>query len=253
MTLRRYQIAGSAMLLLVSLTGCSRTEEKASSGSLKKMPANQQYSGFLKDYSALKPNPALDEDAMTYVNPDKMKSLHRYVAVMIDPIEVYVATNADDSLIPKKASESVTNYFRHSLVSSLSDAFAIVDTPGPLVLRLRAAIVGLDTGGEVAPVENDEEKMDRAIVLEKVGVEMELVDSESGERIAAAVDKAKLGAGAQVGSVNFSRHERFVEATAAFDQWAGRLRQFLDSAHELTGEDAKRADAAYRPYNSNIK
>jgi hypothetical protein len=88
----------------------------------------------------------------------------------------------------------------------------------------------------------------RAIVLEKVSVEMELVDSETGEQIAAKVDKAALGAGAEVGSENFSRMERFQEAKAAFDQWAGRIREFLDSEHELTGEDAKRAQESYQPY-----
>jgi hypothetical protein len=116
------------------------------------------------------------------------------------------------------------------------------------VLRLRAAVVGVDSGGEVAPYESAGETLKRAIVLEKVGVEMELVDSETGERIAAMVDKEKLGAGAQVGSVGFSREERSAEAKQAFDEWASRVRTFLNSAHELTGEDAARADQAYRPY-----
>jgi Protein of unknown function (DUF3313) len=92
--------------------------------------------------------------------------------------------------------------------------------------------------------------LERAIVLEKVSVEMELVDSETGERIAAAVDKATLGAGAEVGSENFSRLERFNEAKSAFDQWAGRVREFLDSEHELSGEDADRALQSYRPYGN---
>ncbi len=29
----------------------------------------------------------------------------------------------------------------------------------------------------------------------------------------------------------------------AFDQWAGRVREFLDSEHELTGEDAEASTA----------
>ena len=82
----------------------------------------------------------------------------------------------------------------------------------------------------------------------KVGVEMELVDSMTGERIAAMVDRSNLGAGAEVGAVNFSRVEKFVAAREAFDEWASRVREFLDSAHELTGEDAERADKSYQPY-----
>ena len=239
-------------LALGMFTGCSQTPQPAAppaAGGLKKMPADQQFSGFLKDYAALKPNPSLGPEALTYVNPDKMKSLHRYVAVIIDPVDVYVATNADDSLIPVRAREAVANYFKHALFNAVNDAFPVVDTPGPLVLRVRSAIVGVDLGGDVAPIEAAGETLKRAIVLEKVGIEIEFLDSQTQERIAAAVDKEKLGSGAQVGSLNFSREERFAEAGAAFDEWAMRVRMFLDSAHELTGEDATRAVDAYRPYN----
>jgi hypothetical protein len=79
---------------------------------------------------------------------------------------------------------------------------------------------------------------------------MELVDSETGERIAVMVDKANLGAGAEVGAENFlgSRNSRRPEA---FDEWASRVREFLDSAHELSGKDAERADKAYQPYGTD--
>jgi hypothetical protein len=192
-------------------------------------------------------------DALTYVNPDKMKGLHRYVAIIVDPVQVYVSTAADASLIPDSGRGAVAKYFEHALVEAVSDAFPVVDAPGPLVLRLRAALVGIDLGGKVAPLNDPAmvaKPMDRAIVLEKVSVEMELVDSETGERIAATVDKATLGAGAEVGAENFSRLERYNEAKIALDQWAGRVREFLDSEHELTGEDAERADKAYQPYGS---
>jgi len=238
-------------LSLGAFTGCSQTPKPAadiSNAAFKKMPADQQFSGFLKDYSVLKPNAAVGGEAMTYVNPDKMKSLRRYVAIIVDPVDVYVATNADDSLIPTRAREAVANYFRHALINAVQDAYPVVDTPGPLVLRLRSAVVGVDLGGDVAPIKAAGEELKRAIVLEKVGIELELADSQTGERIAAVVDREKLGSGAQVGSVNFSREERFAEARAAFDEWASRVRMFLDAEHELTGEDAARASGAYRPY-----
>src|SRR5215510_610436 len=94
----------------------------------------------------------------------------------------------------------------------------------------------------------DGKPLQRAVNIGKVGVEMELVDSDTGERIAAMVDRANLGAGAEVGAENFSRMEKFAAAKEAFDEWASRVREFLDSAHELTGEDAERADKSYQPY-----
>jgi hypothetical protein len=42
--------------------------------------------------------------------------------------------------------------------------------------------------------------------------------------------------------------ERFQLAKEAFDGWAGRVQEFLDSEVDLTGEEAERADKAYRPY-----
>jgi hypothetical protein len=240
---------------LATLAACSQEPKPAveSKPSLKKLSPGKEFSGFLQDYSKLKPNAKLDGDALTYVNPDKMKSLHRYVAIIVDPVEVYVATNADASLIPDRGQEAVAKYFEHALVNAVSDAFPVIESPGPLVLRLRSAIVGIDLGGKVAPLDQPgmtAKPLERAIVLEKVSVEMELVDSETGERIAAAVDKATLGAGADVGTENFSRLARFNEAKSAFDQWAERVREFLDSEHELTGEDAERALKSYQPYGN---
>jgi Protein of unknown function (DUF3313) len=220
---------------------------------VKKIAAGQEFSGFLKEYSALKPNPNLEGSALTYVNADERKNLRSYLAIVVDPIEVYIATDADESKVPEASRKALTNYFQYALTKAVSDAFPVVEAPGPLVLRLRAALIGVDVGGEVAAgdVPADTTKpLERALNIGKVGVEMELVDSETSERIAAMVDKTNLGAGAEVGAVNFSRLQKFAAAREAFDEWASRVRQFLDSAHELTGEDAQRADKAYQPYGA---
>jgi hypothetical protein len=89
----------------------------------------------------------------------------------------------------------------------------------------------------------------RSVDIGKVGVEMEMVDSVTGEQIAAAVDRQNLGAGALVGSVNFSREEKFAAAKEALDGWAGRLREFLDSAHELSQQEQQRASESYQPFS----
>jgi hypothetical protein len=243
----RSWLALAALCSLMVISACS----VAPKSGLKRVPEGQQNSGFLKDYANLKANPKLDGDALTYVNADAAHNLRRYVAIIVDPVEVYVSTRANEAQVPERARQTVSIYFRHALESAVQDAFPIVDSPGPLVLRLRAALVGVDTGGEVAPVDDPAltaTPLPRAIVLEKVAVEMELVDSVTGERVAAMVDRSKLGEGAEVGTENFSRVARFNQAKQAFDQWAERVRLFLDAEHELTGEDAKQADQTYKPY-----
>jgi hypothetical protein len=173
------------------------------------------------------------------------------VAIVEDPVKVNVSSDADTSKIPPGAAEALALYFQYALTEAVGDAFRVVEDPGPLVLRMRAAIVGIDTGGEVAPGDvpaEIAEPLERAVNIGKVAVEVELVDSETGERIAAAVDRTPLGEGAEVGSTRFSRTERFRLAKEAFDGWAGRIREFMDSAVELSGEDAELADKAYQPY-----
>jgi hypothetical protein len=224
------------------LAGCSQ-EMKPSA---KKMPAGKEYSGFLKDYTNLKPNPNLDGKALTYVNVDAQKNLHRYIAAIIDPVQVYLATDADDAAIPQKSREAAARYFQAALVHAVAGAFPITDQAGPLVLRFRTALIGVDAGG---PVAGGEKPGERAANISKVGIEIELLDSETGEQIAAMVDREPLGAGAEVGSANISKDEKAFAARAAFDEWAYRVKEFLDGAHALTGEDAERADKSYQPYS----
>ena len=245
---KRSCLALAALCGLIAASACSVAPK---SSTLKRVPEGQQNSGFLKDYASLKPIPQLDGDALIYVNSDAEKNLRRYVAIIVDPVEIYVSGKVDEAMVPERARETVALYFRHALENSVGSAYAIVSTPGPLVLRLRAALVGVDTGGDVAPLEDPAltaKPLPKAIVLEKVAVEMELVDSVTGERIAAMVDHAKLGAGAEVGTENFSRVARFSQAMQSLDQWALRVREFLDAENELSAEDAAKADQSYRPY-----
>ena len=233
----------SAVLLLTAVTGCTR---KTESVQLKKMPANAQYSGFLSTYDGLKQSPVF-ENTMTYVKQDDAKNVHRYFAVIVDPVEIYVATNADTSKIPDRGRTAMAAYFQNAITKAVSDAFPVVHEPGPLVLRLRTALIGVDTASQPTGEKGDD-ALENGLDIGKVGVEMEMVDSVTGEQIVAAVDRQNLGQGAVVGSVNFSRDQKFEAAKEAFDGWAARLRDFLDSANELSAEDSRRADASYRPY-----
>jgi hypothetical protein len=240
-------VLGWSVPVLLLLGGCSRKPEPAG---LKKMPAGAQFAGFLSDYGKLKPNPNA-ENTMSYVKQDDLKNIHKYIAMIVEPVDVYVATNADISKMPDRGRTALTAYFQNAITRAVGDAFPVVQEPGPLVLRLRSALIGVDVGGETAVAANasgNGEAFSHMVDIGKVGVEIELVDSITGEQIAAAVDRQNLGAGAVVGAANFSREEKFDAAREAFDGWATRLRDFLDSAMELSPADAQRADESYQPY-----
>ncbi|MFL6352657.1 MAG: DUF3313 domain-containing protein [Bryobacteraceae bacterium] len=218
---------------------------------LRKMAAGQEFSGFLKDYSNLKPNPSVGSNALSFAKSDARKNLHKYIAVIVEPVQVYLASDADESKLPDKARGVAARYFHKALIDAVSSAFPVTDEAGPLVLRLRSALIGVDIGADVSGAAKSsvsDGALDRTVNIGKVAVEMELVDSETGEQIAAMVDREPLGAGAEIGSVEFSKHEKWAAARQALDGWAHDVRIFLDDAEELSSEDAKRADESYQPY-----
>jgi hypothetical protein len=226
--------------LVLFAAGCATAPQGAA---VKRIKAGQEQAGFLKDYSKLAPNPNLEGDVKTFVQAGADKNLRRYIAVIVEPVDVYLASDADDAKLPEDTRAAVANYFRAALTQAVSDAFPVVDQPGPLVLRLRAAVIGVDAGGPAA------EGLPHAANISKVGVEVELLDSVSGDQIAAMVDREPLGQGAEVASVRGANHEKSVAARHAFDEWARRVRIFLNRAHELTGEDAARAQQSYLPFS----
>lgn len=214
----------------------------------RKMPADQELSGFLGDYSNLKPDPDLEGDTLGYVNEEAYAGLDDYIAMVVDPVQIYMATDVDESLIPTDGIEVVKSYFRYALIDAVSDAFPLMEEPGPLTLRLRSALTGVDVGGEVTGVDDSLEPLKRAVEVGEIVVEMELVDSVTGKRIAAMVDKALVGEEARIGAKRFSRSEQFDEAQMLLDDWAERVREFLDAKVELKGEAAERRDREYKPY-----
>ena len=232
---------------MMGTLACQSAPKEATSEATVRKAASKEQSGFLKDYSKLKPNPKLDESVLTFVNDDLTKNLHGYVGVIVDPVQVYLASDVDPSKVSTPNAERAALYFKSALIGAVQDAFPVVYSPGPLVLRLRAAIVGVDTGGEVSS--SDGKPGEKAVNISKAIVEIELVDSVTNEVIAAVQDKDAAG-DAEVGPGHLTREARFEAARMAMDNWAHRVREFLNAAHERSPEDAERADKSYQPYKS---
>jgi hypothetical protein len=242
----------NSIAVLLLTVSCSQESKPASAG-VRVMPAGNQFAGFLSDYARLKPNPNF-ENTVTYVRDDPAKNIHKYVAVMVEPVAIYVATDDASKAMPDRGRTALANYFRQSIIWAVNEAFPVVTEPGPLVLRLRSALIGVDVGGATGQDQKPGgDALERTVNIGKVGVEMELVDSQTGEQIVAAVDRQTLGENAVIGSANFSRDEKFQEAVRACRGWSLRLREFMDSAEELSEEDVARIEATQVPYGSEPK
>ncbi len=235
---------------MVTVLSCSRPASEPNAN-VRKMPADKQVSGFLSSYANLKTNPAF-ENTVSYVSQDPVKNIHKYVAVIVDPPVIYLASNTDEKTLPDRGRAALAEYFQDAITEAVGDAFPVVQSSGPLVLRLRSAIVGVDVGPAIPADQKNDKSLERAINIEKVGVEIEFVDSETGQQIAAAVDRQTLGEGTAVSSID-SHEEKFRAATQAFDGWAKRLRDFLDSSAELSKEDIARNERTNFPYTSATK
>ena len=171
-------------------------------------------SGFLVDYSQLTPG-GEDRAALTYVDPDV--DFKKYDSLMFDRVSVWLSPEAENRDVDPAVFKKMSDYFLNALVKAVEDGYTVVDQPGPNVIRVRAAITDVEPSDPVA----------KALSVDNIGIggaeaEMELLDSMSSERLAAAVDSRRGGKPASRGV--------WEDTKDAFDYWAGRFRERLDKA-----------------------
>ena len=196
-----------AIIFLGSVAGCA-TQQAAKSG-------------FLSDYSQLKPDPTFD-GARRYQNP--AKPLNQYRKFMLDPVVVHFAPNAKGTAISPGELKKLADYFHDRAVEELSKRYQVVQKPGPGVLRVRAAITDIE---KTTPIMNIHPAMKMSgIGLGGASMEAEAIDSQTRERVIAVVDsrqgsRASIGAGLQT----------FGHAKQVMDFWIERFIKQLDKAH----------------------
>ena len=168
---------------------------------------------------------------MVYEKPGL--DLSSYKKVMIDHVVIYLNPESEAQAIQPEQMTKLSDHFHKALIASLEDQYQITDQPGPDVMRIRAAISDVEPGHPVAgtmssimPIGIVISSATKATTDSNVGVgraamEIELVDSVSGDRLAAAVDRRE--GGKQVGSGKWDDVEE------AFEHWAEKLGTYLAS------------------------
>jgi hypothetical protein len=211
-------------------------------------------SGFLSSYDKLVVNTELDDSFIyRYTGKDAAK----YTKIIIDPIQVYFAddpaANGEQAKQMDPADlKALTDYFREALVTAFGDEYPVVDVPGPDTLRLRIAITNLvankpaasvltlavpflwlaDAGTGVA-----QGKTGSTMFVGEASVEMEVMDSESNQQLAAFIEtrvakKYNWTEGVQQGVGDYLRaYTTWAYTKEAMDHWARMLRERMDAAH----------------------
>ena len=214
------------MLLAVALlAGCA-------AGGMKDV----QKTGFLSDYSQLKPGTD-DQAALVYIKPGV--DLKPYNKLMFERFVVLLSDSAQYREIDPAMLKEMTDYYQNAVFAAFKDGYEIVDQPGPGVLRVRIAITELkpsspvsNTLSSIIPVGIVVAGATKAVSGDNLGTgeaatEMEALDSMTGERLAAVVDKRQGGKMAFRG--------QWTDTKDAFDYWAKRFRTRLD---EMRGVSA---------------
>jgi len=177
-------------------TGCDSPPPSA------ELPAT----GFLSDYSGLE---SISSTSYRYVNPKY--DLGNYAAFIIDPVEVRLRDSAKANVTSWDDLEKLRAYMRSALVDALIPRYSATDREaGPGVARIRIALTNVEKS---APFK-----------LGSVSMEAEILDSRTGEQIAALIESQEKG-------VPFYGYDPWSGAKAAMDDWAKRLYNRLEEAH----------------------
>lgn len=190
-------------------------------------------SGFLGDYSKLTPGDK-GNAVMLWQKPGL--DLRKYDKIILEPVRLYLKGDAANRGIEPKQLAGLTEYAEKALVTALTrnNGYTLTETPGPDVLYIRTAITDVVPGnpvrgtlGTLVPVGLVVSTSRAAVTgaepnVGQAAVEIEIVDSATGDRLAAAMDSRAGGKGAFKGELD--------DAKDAFTYWAERLRTRLDQA-----------------------
>ncbi len=179
--------------------------------------------GFLTDYTRLKAGETSEDAEYSYVNRERLK---QYNAFIVEPVLVhfYEKSKAHQKLTQEEIAIFMI-YTHAQLVQGLTDGgYRVVAEPGPGVALLRLALTDIVTSKWYLNVLPQTRIMGAG--LGGTAMEAELLDSQSGQQLAAVIDRRK---GARVGGG--SGMTKLDLARGVIRRWAEGLVTTLDLAH----------------------
>lgn len=217
--------AASVLGLSCTLLSCAQTRQTRS----------VETKGFLENYSQLQKGEG-DDAQLIYINPES--DFSKYTKVKIDSVTLWASEELNLKKLSEKEQQALTDGFYHALHSELGKDYQIVETAGPDTMELRAAITEADDANvtlNVITTTVPQLKIlsslgglatDMAPIVGHAGFEAELIDSESRERLGAAVDK-------RVGTKTFKgMFSDWSDVDEAFKAWASNLRKRLEKLRD---------------------
>ena len=196
-----------SLIVIASLVGCGGAPKAA-------------HSGFLDDYSKLKPAERFD-GAYFWESP-KFKDYHTF---MVDPIVVHFAPGAEGVAIDPGNLKQLTDRATQKLMEVIAKRNKLVDQPGPGVAELRTAITSIKTTTAVANIHPGTRLS--GVGLGGAAFESKAVDSVTGELLAAIYDSKP---GSRIGLTEGYR--TLGHAEQVIDRWVALFGDYLDQLAE---------------------
>jgi hypothetical protein len=203
--------------LSLALTACATTRQRRSI----------EPSGFLGNYSDLRKEDG--QALLIYINP--ATDFSQYRAVTIDSVTVWRAS--ETAKLSAEDRQALTDYFYSALQKQLGKDYEIVDSSGIGVMRLRAALTeanGAKVMAKTITTVVPQLKLlttlggmatDTAVLVGRAGLEGEITDSMTGERLGAIADR-RAGTKTLRGGIG-----KWSDVEEALDFWAEGLRKRL--------------------------
>ena len=207
---------------LVALSGCAHSEQAGGMG-------KAEPSGFLKDYSKLHAAANETEASLVYFTPDKAK-FKSYTKVWLEPVQVWRGEKSDAKDLDKEDAHHVSQFLWSRVDEEMRKDYQMTREAGPGVMRVR---IGITEAGKGVPfLDNLTAAYPAALLLSKgkkaiggtesfvgkASVEVEATDSQTGELIAAGVDRRGGGKYA------WKALNRWEDFEAASTYWAKKFR-----------------------------
>lgn len=198
-------------------------------------------SGFLDPPPVLKPG----KQEGNYVFIKEGVNFASYHKVLLEPVVFFFKDDAKYKGIHADELKGLSDAFNKAFAEALGTAYPLTDKPGPGVLLLRPALTDLvpnhpERGVAMAIIPGG--SLAYAVLPDKynnigsASMEAELLDSMTGERLAAAVVH-RVGKKTEV----MKGMETWGHVKKAFSAWAHDFRVWLDETHGITapGKDKK--------------
>ena len=174
--------------------------------------------GVLSDYSKLE----LAADGKINYGSDRMDE---YSSFIIEPIAILYRRDPEHQEFTDEELEKFKTYLVDKLTKELTkdDGFPVVTEPGPGVVRMRIGLTEVEQTIGVLNVSIYTKIT--GLGLGGVSAEGEMVDSVTGEQIAAMV---RWGTGSRIFQAGLTKTG---DAKIAINKWAEDLREMLDQVH----------------------